>query len=162
MPAFRDILAGIARAWSEEPDEITRAGGQVAGHLQQALTSDQNSETTFSQEHLSAVARALVESYDWGYGGWGSAPKFPQPMTIDFLLRRHIAGSEDALKTVVHVLKAMSRGGMYDMVGGGFSRYSVDNFWRVPHFEKSATIKIPWITVVLPTSPVATQLVEVE
>ena len=136
MPAFRDVLAGIARAWKEEPDEITRVGGQVASHLQQTLTSDQISEMTFSQEHLRAVAKALVESYDWGYGGWGSAPKFPQPMTTEFLLRRHVAGDEDALKAATHVLKAMSRGGIYDVVGGGFSRYSVDNFWRVPHFEK--------------------------
>ena len=136
MPAFRDILAGIARAWSEEPDEIMRVGGQVTDHLQRALTNDQNSEMTFSQEHLSAVTKALVESYDWGYGGWGSAPKFPQPMTIEFLLRRHVAADRDALKAANHVLKAMSRGGMYDVVGGGFSRYSVDNFWRVPHFEK--------------------------
>ena len=136
MPAFRDVLAGIARAWREEPDEITRVSGQVASHLQQALAGDQMAETSFSQDHLSAVTKALVESYDWGYGGWGSAPKFPQPMTIEFLLRRHGAGDQDALKTAVHVLKAMSRGGMYDVVGGGFSRYSVDNFWRVPHFEK--------------------------
>ena len=136
MPAFRDVLAGIARAWEEEPDEITRVSGQVASHLQQALTSEQGGETTFSQDHLSTAAKALVESYDWGYGGWGMAPKFPQPMTIEFLLRRHLAGNEDALKAAVHVLKAMARGGMYDVVGGGFSRYSVDNFWRVPHFEK--------------------------
>jgi hypothetical protein len=136
MPAFRDVLAGIARAWQAEPEEIARVSGQVAGHLQQTLTSDQNSEMTFSQEHLTAVAKALVESYDWGYGGWGTAPKFPQPMTIEFLLRRYLAGNEDTLKAAVHVLKAMSRGGMYDVVGGGFSRYSVDNFWRVPHFEK--------------------------
>jgi uncharacterized protein len=136
MPAFRDVLAGIARAWREEPDEITRVSGQVAGHLQQTLTSDQGSEITFTQDQLSAVAKALVESYDWGYGGWGAAPKFPQPMTIEFLFRRHVAGNEDALKAAAHVLKAMARGGMYDVVGGGFSRYSVDNFWRVPHFEK--------------------------
>jgi uncharacterized protein YyaL (SSP411 family) len=136
MPAFRDVLAGIARAWQEEPEEITRVSGQVASHLQQALTSDQASETALTQDQLSAVAKALVESYDWGYGGWGAAPKFPQPMTVEFLLRRHIAGNEGALKAAVHVLKAMSRGGMYDVVGGGFSRYSVDNFWRVPHFEK--------------------------
>lgn len=136
MPAFRDVLAGIARAWKEEPEEITRVGGQVASHLQQALTSDQSHETTFSQEHLSNATKSLVESYDWGYGGWGMAPKFPQPMTIEFLLRRHLSGDEDTLKAAVHVLKAMARGGMYDVVGGGFSRYSVDNFWRVPHFEK--------------------------
>ena len=136
MPAFRDVLAGIARAWKEEPEEITRVSIQVASHLQQALTGDQNSDSAFSQDQLSAVAKALVESYDWGYGGWGMAPKFPQPMSIEFLLRRHVAGNEDTLKAAVHALKAMSRGGMYDVVGGGFSRYSVDNFWHVPHFEK--------------------------
>ena len=56
-------------------------------------------------------------------------------MIIEFLLRRHSAGSSEALKPVIHALKAMTRGGMYDVAGGGFSRYSVDNFWRVPHFE---------------------------
>jgi len=71
-----------------------------------------------------------------GYGGWGDAPKFPQPMAIEFLLRRYIAGDEDALKPAVHALDAMARGGMYDVVGGGFSRYSTDNFWRVSHFDK--------------------------
>ena len=136
MPAFRDVLAGIARAWQAEPEEIERVSGQVAGHLQQTLASDPSSGTAFSQDQLSAAAKALVESYDWGYGGWGMAPKFPQPMTIEFLLRRHMVGNEEALKAALHVLKAMSRGGMYDVVGGGFSRYSVDNFWRVPHFEK--------------------------
>jgi uncharacterized protein YyaL (SSP411 family) len=136
MPAFKDVLVGITRAWQQEPDEISRVSEQVSSHLQQSLTSEQNSESTFQQEHLKAVAKALGDTYDWGYGGWGEAPKFPQSMTIEFLLRRSLAGDEDALKPAVHVLKAMSRGGMYDVVGGGFSRYSVDNFWPVPHFEK--------------------------
>src|SRR5687767_5756078 len=136
MPAFKDVLAGIARAWKEEPTEIERVGQQVAGHLQQALSITQTSDAVFTQEALSSAARSLIDSYDWGYGGWGSAPKFPQPMTIEFLLRRHSAGHIEAVKPAVHVLKAMARGGMYDVVGGGFSRYSVDNFWRVPHFEK--------------------------
>jgi uncharacterized protein len=136
MPAFKDILAGIARAWTEEPNEISRVSGQVSGHLKQALSNDQKSDIAFTQDHLNAVAKALGEAYDWGYGGWGPAPKFPQPMTIEFLLRRYATGDEDALKLAIHVLKAMAHGGMYDVVGGGFSRYSVDNFWRVPHFEK--------------------------
>jgi uncharacterized protein YyaL (SSP411 family) len=136
MPAFKDVLAGITRAWQQEPEEISRVSDQVSSHLQQSFASEQNSESIFQQEHLKAVAKALGDAYDWGYGGWGEAPKFPQPMTIEFLLRRSIAGDQDTLKSAVHVLKAMSRGGMYDVVGGGFSRYSVDNFWRVPHFEK--------------------------
>ncbi|MGB8980371.1 MAG: thioredoxin domain-containing protein, partial [Anaerolineales bacterium] len=136
LPAFRDLLAGIARAWKEEPDEIASVSGQVSGHLQAAMSSDPAGNTTLTQDDLDTAVKSLNESYDWGYGGWGAAPKFPQPMTIEFLLRRHAAGNPEALKPAVHALKAMSRGGMYDVVGGGFSRYSVDNFWRVPHFEK--------------------------
>jgi uncharacterized protein len=136
LPSFRDLLAGIARAWKEEPDEITRVSGQLASHLQQAMSGAQASDITLTQNDLDTVVKALNDSYDWGNGGWGAAPKFPQPMTIEFLLRRHAAGNDQALKPVVHVLQAMARGGMYDVVGGGFSRYSVDNFWRVPHFEK--------------------------
>lgn len=136
MPAFRDLLVGIARAWREEPQEIERVSGQVSNHLQAAMSSEQASDTAFTQSDLDTVIKSLNDSYDWGYGGWGGAPKFPQPMTIEFLLRRHAQGHPDALKPAIHALQAMSRGGMYDVVGGGFSRYSVDNFWRVPHFEK--------------------------
>jgi uncharacterized protein YyaL (SSP411 family) len=136
MPAFKDLLVGIARAWREEPGEIARVSGQVSNHLQAAMSSDQVGDTVFTQHDLDAVVKSLNDSYDWGNGGWGAAPKFPQPMTIEFLLRRHVQGNQDALKPALHALTAMSRGGMYDVVGGGFSRYSVDNFWRVPHFEK--------------------------
>ncbi|HSL30594.1 MAG TPA: thioredoxin domain-containing protein [Anaerolineales bacterium] len=136
MPAFKDLLAGLARAWREEPNEITRVSGQVTEHLQRAMSAEPAGETTFTPEALNNAAKALIDSYDWGFGGWGSAPKFPQPMAIEFLLRRYVTGDEEALKPAVHVLQAMARGGMYDVVGGGFSRYSVDNFWRVPHFEK--------------------------
>ena len=136
MPSFKDLLAGIVRAWKEEPDKIAQVGEQVFGHLRQALTITERAETTFIRESLDGAVQSLIDSYDWGYGGWGSAPKFPQPMTIEFLLRRHSAGHAESLKPALHALRAMARGGMYDVVGGGFSRYSVDNFWRVPHFEK--------------------------
>lgn len=136
MPSFKDVLAGIMRTWSEKPAEVFRVGDQVTDHLQQSLNVNTQSDAPFTQAHLEAAAKTIIDSYDWGYGGWGTAPKFAQPMTIEFLLRRHSAGNSEALKPVVHALKAMTRGGMYDVVGGGFSRYSVDNFWRVPHFEK--------------------------
>src|SRR5690606_10044161 len=124
------------RTWREQPSEVFRVGDEVTGHLQQALNVNTQSDTAFTQAHLEAATKNLLDAYDWGYGGWGAAPKFPQPMTIEFLLRRHSAGHEEAIKPVVHALKAMARGGMYDVVGGGFSRYSVDTFWRIPHFEK--------------------------
>jgi len=159
MPSFKDVLTGIAHTWKEQQDEATRVGNEVLGHLQQALSVNIQSDSAFTQTDLDAAVKSILESYDWSYGGWGAAPKFPQPMTIEFLLRRALSGlamentetiekkdsenslptvarESDLLKPALHALKAMARGGMYDVVGGGFSRYSTDNFWRVPHFEK--------------------------
>ncbi len=141
MPSFRDVLAGIANTWLKQQDEALRVGDEVSDHLRQALSINAQSDSGFTQAHLDAVVKSLLDSYDWGYGGWGTAPKFPQPMTIEFLLRRAITPTPSSdgrgeLKAVIHALKAMASGGMYDVVGGGFSRYSTDNFWRVPHFEK--------------------------
>ncbi|HXQ35988.1 MAG TPA: thioredoxin domain-containing protein, partial [Anaerolineales bacterium] len=149
MPAFRDVLAGIARTWKEDRVEVDRVSGQLSDHLQQSLNTNIKTDKTFTQEQLDEAAKALVDNYDWENGGWGAAPKFPQPMSIEFLLRRaspsalradRSAVKDEArsieLKVSIHALKAMARGGMYDVVGGGFSRYSVDQFWRVPHFEK--------------------------
>ena len=140
MPAFKDILTGIAHAWKEEPDEITRVSDQVATHLQQVMSNERADNATFTTRDLDAAAKSLVDSYDWGYGGWGMAPKFPQPMAIEFLLRRHLAGNLEALKPAVHALNAMARGGMYDVVGGGFARYSVDNFWKTPHLDRKSVV----------------------
>ena len=137
MPAFKDVLQSLAKAWHEEREEVDRVGSQVLQHIQPQMLGP--AENTLGPETLEAATKSLLESYDWGYGGWGSAPKFPQPMTIEFLLRRALTDSpqhEQILKASQHVLDAMSRGGMYDVVGGGFARYSVDNFWRTPHFEK--------------------------
>jgi uncharacterized protein YyaL (SSP411 family) len=138
MPSFKEVLLSLAKAWKEERQEVDRVGDQVVQYIKpQELTN--GIKETFTEESLEAATKSLLDAYDWGNGGWGAAPKFPQPMTIDFLLRRALSKSpqrEQALKAVVHVLNAMARGGMYDVVGGGFARYSVDNFWRVPHFEK--------------------------
>ena len=138
MPAFKDVLVSLARAWREEKQEIDRVSSQVLEYLQPATKAD-SYDKTFSPEALETAAQALLSSYDWSKGGWGQAPKFPQPMTIEFLLRRAVGDpsqKEETLKLVSHVLHAMARGGMYDVVGGGFARYSVDSDWRVPHFEK--------------------------
>jgi uncharacterized protein YyaL (SSP411 family) len=137
MPAFKDVLLSLSKVWREERDEVDRVGSQVLQHIQPQMLGQ--AENALSPETLEAATKSLLESYDWGYGGWGPAPKFPQSMTIEFLLRRALTDSaqhEQILKAFQHVLDAMSRGGMYDVVGGGFARYSVDNFWRTPHFEK--------------------------
>ncbi len=135
LPAFPELLKAIQTAWETRREEIqqesTRLAGQLFDHSRQS-----QSQEAFAAADLDAAAHSLVESYDWQNGGWGSAPKFPQPMLIEFLLRRHLAGDAQALKPAMHALHAMSRGGMYDVVGGGFARYSTDAGWRVPHFEK--------------------------
>lgn len=138
MPSFKEVLSSIANAWREDVQEVERVGNQVLEHIRPPLHRSENGNE-ITTEALQAAVKNLLDSYDWGYGGWGSAPKFPQPMTIEFLLRRATADThqrEQIIKAVAHALSAMSRGGMYDVVGGGFSRYSVDNFWRTPHFEK--------------------------
>ena len=138
MPSFREVLLGIINTWTNEPEEVHRVGNQLVQHLQQTL-SIETLNAGLSQENLNQITIAMLDNYDWGYGGWGPAPKFPQPMTIEYLLHRSQSEptyKEQILKTALHALKVMARGGMYDIVGGGFARYSTDNFWRVPHFEK--------------------------
>lgn len=144
MPSFRDLLTGISNAWREDREELLRVSAQVVDHMLRSNDLAGGKSFPLTQSLLANAADHLVQSYDWGFGGWGEAPKFPQPMTIEFLLsqatRDGSAMSTEArekyLQTVVHVLKAMARGGMYDVVGGGFARYSTDNLWKVPHFEK--------------------------
>jgi len=131
LPSFREILSAIASAWQNERENVQDVGAKVVEHLKQGNTISPQA-ITLNIERLDNAVRYLLQSYDWGFGGWGQAPKFPQPMTVEFLLRR---GGE-GIKAASHALECMARGGMYDVVGGGFARYSTDNLWRVPHFEK--------------------------
>jgi uncharacterized protein len=135
MPSFSELLHAIARAWKNDRDDLLRTGRQVAEHLQQANQIGGTS-TPLQTKTLEDAAMRLSQSYDWKNGGWGKAPKFPQPMTISLLLQRAAQGDRMALDIAVHALEAMAKGGMYDVVGGGFARYSTDDRWLVPHFEK--------------------------
>jgi uncharacterized protein YyaL (SSP411 family) len=151
MPSFQQVLSSLADAWQNRRDEITTVSHRLTENLQAQARSNQSGHA-LRPLYLDEAVRNLLKSYDWGYGGWGSAPKFPQPMTIEFLLRRGLQGihpqnkapdpkksetnKSEALKPALHALHAMARGGIYDVVGGGFARYSTDNLWRVPHFEK--------------------------
>jgi hypothetical protein len=135
MPAFKDVLSGLANAWMNDRSEVEKVGGQIISHLQHQNKNEKSDLLT--PAHFDAIANSMADSYDWGYGGWGSAPKFPQAMALEFLLQHAVASNQtEHYKLIKHCLDAMARGGMYDVVGGGFSRYSTDNFWRVPHFEK--------------------------
>ncbi len=132
LPSFREILAAIASAWQNDRENILDVSGKVFEHINMAgyITTRKNH---LENSLIESAESNLLQSFDWGFGGWGQAPKFPQPMAVEFLLRR---GDKEALKAAEHTLSSMARGGMYDVVGGGFARYSTDNLWRVPHFEK--------------------------
>jgi uncharacterized protein YyaL (SSP411 family) len=144
MPSFRDLLMGISQAWNKQRPEIYKVGSQVFEHLKTESSKKDKAAWPLTHSLLANAADHLYQTYDWGFGGWGEAPKFPQPMTIDFLLSRATLNSPENnfetrhkyLKPAQHALLAMARGGMYDVVGGGFARYSVDNLWKTPHFEK--------------------------
>jgi uncharacterized protein YyaL (SSP411 family) len=129
MPSWREVLEAVAQAWGEKSDEIRAGGGRIAERLQGAAALRPSSEPLQSQL-LDAAVEGLRSQYDAANGGFGTAPKFPPASALEFLMRR---GEVDM---VAQTLRAMASGGMYDQVGGGFSRYSVDPYWLVPHFEK--------------------------
>ena len=143
LPSFRQVLEHVNKLWREERGKVLQSGRELQEQLQRSrFPTNQPSDPSLrsgqalQSETLNQAVMALAQAYDWQRGGWGRAPKFPQPMTIEFLLGRATQGDKLALDMARHALNAMARGGMYDVVGGGFARYSVDDKWLVPHFEK--------------------------
>ena len=135
MPSFKRLLLAIADTWRERKQEATEQGAKLLAHLG-GLSQLAASNDPISSGILTDALRGLDRSFDQTWGGFGSAPKFPQPMTIDFLLRMDHRGQTDAGKMAARTLDAMAAGGIFDQLGGGFARYSVDREWVVPHFEK--------------------------
>ena len=133
MPSFKNLLQSIARAWENERNTIFASAGRITDALQQQFAQEKSVPANIDFELL---INALYESYDWQDGGWGSAPKFPPAMLLEFLNQRAWGGDRRSEKILEHLLERMAQGGMYDLVGGGFHRYSVDRHWLVPHFEK--------------------------
>jgi hypothetical protein len=135
MPSFRQLLTAVVEAWTTRRADIVEAGGKVVAALTQQ--KQQLPQSTVDDELLSGAVVSLLGDYDRRHGGFGSAPKFPPSMVLEFLLRNHErTGSADTLFMAQHALEAMARGGIYDQLAGGFARYSVDASWVVPHFEK--------------------------
>ncbi|MET9432699.1 thioredoxin domain-containing protein [Streptomyces sp. NPDC006551] len=136
MPSFRDVLEGVSRAWTERRDEV----GEVAGKITKDLSSRSlafGGDGVPGEQELAQALLGLTREYDATRGGFGGAPKFPPSMALEFLLRHHArTGAEGALQMAADTCEAMARGGIYDQLGGGFARYSVDRDWVVPHFEK--------------------------
>ncbi|MEU3850013.1 thioredoxin domain-containing protein [Streptomyces sp. NPDC029554] len=136
MPSFRQVLQGVRQAWEERRDEVTEVAGKIVRDLAGREISYGDAQTPGEQE-LAQALLALTREYDPQRGGFGGAPKFPPSMVLEFLLRHHArTGAEGALQMAADTCERMARGGIYDQLGGGFARYSVDRDWVVPHFEK--------------------------
>ncbi len=147
LPAFRQVLSGVARAWREQRPELEASGDRLVASLAGQIRASQVEGVNGSEAPpalptgapVAAVA-ALEATFDARYGGWGRAPKFPQPMALEYLLRRLSAAGADADGSAGRMLRttldAMAAGGLHDQLGGGFHRYSTDGQWLAPHFEQ--------------------------
>ncbi|MFI5818258.1 thioredoxin domain-containing protein [Streptomyces rishiriensis] len=136
MPSFKQVLEGVRQAWTDRRDEVAEVAGKIVRDLAGREISYGDSLAPGEQE-LSQALLGLTREYDPQRGGFGGAPKFPPSMVIEFLLRHHArTGAEGALQMARDTCERMARGGIYDQLGGGFARYSVDRDWIVPHFEK--------------------------
>lgn len=136
MPSFMQVLEGVRTAWVGRPEEVAEVAQRIVRDLA-GRQLDYGKAGTPGPEELAQALLGLVREYDATRGGFGGAPKFPPSMVLEFLLRHHArTGAEGALQMAADTCGAMARGGIYDQLGGGFARYSVDREWVVPHFEK--------------------------
>ncbi len=136
MPGFVDVLNQLARLWKEDRGRIEGIGEDITKAVR-AHALRRSEERTLGEETLQKAYSSLARAFDPKFGGFGSAPKFPSPHQLTFLMRRHARTREDlAAKMVIETLDSMRAGGIFDHLGFGFHRYSVDERWLVPHFEK--------------------------
>jgi uncharacterized protein len=140
QPAFKKVLERIATAWKEDHDKIVEQGSRIVEALRESQSASPG-EGKIDSSVLDAAYKQLDRSYDPKEGGFGNAPKFPRPVTLNFLTRFYARdpksdASKHALNMALFTLHKMAAGGMHDHIGGGFHRYSVDRYWHVPHFEK--------------------------
>ncbi len=144
LPSFRQLLARITQVWSERRDEVEASATRVAEHIRseqdapaRLLEALAGQPAVDAGQRLSTAVASLQGDFDARHGGWGTAPKFPPSMVLEFLLREHLrTGAPEPRLMVERTLDAMADGGIYDHLGGGFARYSTDATWLVPHFEK--------------------------
>src|SRR5436190_2388062 len=140
QPAFKTVLERVATAWKENHDKIVEQGGRIVAALRESQ-STAAPEGKIDAAVLDAAFQQIDRSYDPKEGGFGNAPKFPRPVTLNFLTRFYVRdpkreSGKHALEMTLFTLRKMAAGGMHDHIGGGFHRYSVDRYWHVPHFEK--------------------------
>ena len=137
LPAFPDLLKRVAQVYRDNRAELAEQGEQLIAALTQTLPQRNLSELSLDDQPLALAVRQHKNNYDSAHGGFGGAPKFLHPAELDLLLRRAAeTDDERARRIVLHTLQQMAHGGLYDQLGGGFCRYSVDERWDIPHFEK--------------------------
>ena len=139
-PAFKRVLQRIAEAWKNDRAKISSQGANIVDALREAA-KDQTSAGEIDAVILESAYQQFARTFDAHEGGFGGAPKFPRPVTLNFLTRFHARNPDSdsgqhALEMVLLTLRKMAAGGIHDHIGGGFHRYSVDAYWHVPHFEK--------------------------
>src|SRR3954451_8742304 len=132
LPSFTQLLLAVAEAWASQRDDIVTQARRLVEAASHSARIEPSPEP-LTADLLDEAERGIARTFDSRHGGFGRAPKFPPASTLEFLLRR---GTPDAVTMVTRTLDGMAEGGMYDLVGGGFHRYSVDERWLVPHFEK--------------------------
>ncbi len=135
MPSFRRVLEGISRAWDESGPTIVEQGRELVRRIAES-NHPPRIDGDLSPELLPNAVTTLSRSFDRQNGGFGRAPKFPQPPVLELLLRQAGTGNSEASEMIQMTLRKMALGGIYDQVGGGFARYTVDATWLTPHFEK--------------------------
>ncbi len=136
MPGFPRVLMSVAEAYRSQQEQVVHTATTMLGELRRVDIAEPSREI-LTTELLDSAYRRIAANYDPQNGGFGGAPKFPPSMTLEFFLHvHHRTGSGDALEIVQNTCRKMAAGGIYDQLGGGFHRYSVDGYWLVPHFEK--------------------------
>jgi len=140
QPGFKKVLERVATAWKENHANIVEQGDKIVDALRESQGAAKP-EGEIDAAVLEAAYKQLDRNYDPKEGGFGNAPKFPRPVTLNFLTRLYArdpksGDGKQALEMVLFTLRKMAAGGMHDHIGGGFHRYSVDRYWHVPHFEK--------------------------
>ncbi len=136
LPSFRKVLRSVSDAYADKREGVAQSADQLR-QIYESNLAQTRSSGRLTREMLEGVYRSLEQRYDAKNGGFGTAPKFPATMVLDFLLRHwKRTGTSEALEIVGNSFRKMARGGIYDQIGGGFARYSVDASWLVPHFEK--------------------------
>ena len=136
MPGFPKILLGVSQAYRERSADVEKSVGEILAALQR-MSETHQSDKDFSPDIIAASCEKISRAYDSDNGGLGQAPKFPNAGVYELFLRHfHHSKNERYLEMIVHTLTKMAQGGIYDHLGGGFHRYSVDAKWLVPHFEK--------------------------